>query len=102
MYLLCRLHHERTVPNKNLSERILHGEGPGVAAYLSLGWGAEMTGIHHQYHIWGYVDPFRELQESLNVDIRCGGLICAGWRGRGRGCFGVFEEYDEFVFRMRH
>lgn len=58
--------HRRNVPKKDLSPKILNGDGPGVAAALSVDWGAEMTGLHREYQTWGYFDPFRELPKSFN------------------------------------
>lgn len=49
-----------------MSPKILTGDGPGVAAALSVDWSAELTGLHREYQTWGYVDPFRELPKSFN------------------------------------
>lgn len=72
VFFVCRFapcsnfHQRNVVPRSNLSPAILNGEGPGVAAALAMEWGTEMSGIHHQYQTWGYIDPFGELLNSTS------------------------------------
>lgn len=57
--------YQRTTVNpKNMSTRVLGGEGPGIAATKAMDWSAEMTGIHRQYQTWGYIDPFPVLRDG--------------------------------------
>ncbi|CAM9862753.1 unnamed protein product, partial [Laminaria digitata] len=52
------LHQQNASAMTNMSAAFLGGEGPGLAAAKSMEWGPQVTGIHHRYQKWGYLDPF--------------------------------------------
>eukprot|EP00903_Cladosiphon_okamuranus_P010856 g10255.t2 len=64
-------YHDDTVSSNNTSRIVLTGEGPGIAAPKAMEWGAALTGIHRQYQVWGYLDPFPVLRDGARSDRKC-------------------------------